>query len=74
MPEHLHILVVICESKSDNPPSLDRMVKQFKGSVTKKVGTPLWQKSFFEHIVRDKYDFDTKLNYIYNNPYRIDEI
>ena len=46
------------------------MVKQFKGAVTKKIGCSIWQKSFIEHIVRNQNDYETRLNYMYNNPMR----
>ena len=71
MPNHLHIMVVISADEFGRPqvaPTLDRMVKQFKGAVTKKVGAPIWQKSFIEHIIRNTKDYKTKSNYIYENP------
>ena len=73
MPNHLHIIVVILADENGRPqvaPTLDRMVKQFKGAVTKKIGESIWQKSFIEHIVRNKQDYETRLNYIYENPTR----
>ena len=51
-------------------PTLERMVKQFKGAITKKIGCSIWQKSFIEHIVRNQNDYETRLNYMYNNPMR----
>ncbi len=73
MPNHIHLIVVIYESDSGRPqvaPTLDRMVKQFKGAVTKRVGMPIWQKSFYEHVIRNRKDYDTRLNYICENPLR----
>ncbi|OGY45056.1 MAG: hypothetical protein A3J62_01985 [Candidatus Buchananbacteria bacterium RIFCSPHIGHO2_02_FULL_38_8] len=29
---------------------------------------PVWQKSFYDHAIRNKQDFIEKLNYIHNNP------
>ena len=49
---------------------IDRMVKQFKGAVTKKIGHPIWQKSFMEHVIRNKQYFETRSKYIYKNPLR----
>lgn len=49
-------------------PTLDRMVKQFKGSITKKIGNPIWQKSFNDHIIRNRQDYDEHLKYIQENP------
>ena len=73
MPNHLHLMIVVLPDVSGQPqvaPTVDRMVKQFKGKVTKKIGKPIWQKSFIEHIVRDSNDFDMRVNYIYENPIR----
>ncbi len=73
MPNHLHIMVFISPDIFGNPksaPSIDRMVKQFKGCVTKKVGKSIWQKSFMEHVIRDQNDYNVRANYIYENPIR----
>ena len=73
MPNHLHIMVFISADEYGRPqvaPTVDRMVKQFKGAVTKKIGTSIWQKSYMEHVIRDKKDYETRLNYIYENPIR----
>lgn len=71
MPNHLHIMVLISAGEYGRPqvaPTLGTMIRQFKGSITKKIGYPIWQKSFMEHIIRNKQDLETKSNYIYNNP------
>ncbi len=73
MPNHLHIMISIMAGEDGWPqaaPTVDRMVKQFKGSVTKKVGKGIWQKSFAEHVIRDRNDFEIRANYIYENPLR----
>lgn len=73
MPNHLHIMVLIYADEDGRPqvaPTIDRMVKQFKGAITKKVGYPIWQKSFMEHVIRNKLDFEIRSKYIYENPAR----
>ena len=73
MPNHLHVLVVISEDEYGRPqvaPTIDRMVKQFKGTVTKKVGISIWQKSFHDHIIRSREDYNEHLKYITENPMR----
>ena len=73
MPNHLHIMVVILADENGRPqdaPALERMVKQFKGAVTKRIGRTIWQKSFIEHVIRNKQDFEETSRYIYNNPLR----
>ena len=76
MPNHLHVMLVISadeNGRSQNAPTVSRMVKQFKGAVTKRIGIPLWQKSFMEHIIRDQTDYDVRANYLYENPFRWQE-
>ena len=73
MPNHLHIMLVITGNENGRTqfaPTVSRMVKQFKGAVTKRIGKPIWQKSFVEHIIRDKYDYDIRSKYIEENPIR----
>ena len=73
MPNHIHIMLVITgteDGRTQFAPTISRMVKQFKGSVTKKIGKPIWQKSFFEHIIRNQYDCDIRSKYIEENPIR----
>ena len=73
MPNHLHIMVIISADEYGRPqvaPTVERMVKQFKGAVTKKIGASIWQKSYMEHVIRNKEDYETRSNYIYENPLR----
>ena len=74
MPDHLHVLISILEDKNGRTkfaPTVSRMVKQFKGAVTKAVGFSVWQKSFMDHIIRDEDDYNTRLKYISENPLRL---
>ncbi len=73
MPNHLHLLVEITADENGRPqvaPTLSQMIQQFKGAVTKRIGKPIWQKLFMEHVIRDNQDYVTRLNYIYENPAR----
>ena len=45
-----------------------RVIKQFKGSITKQIGRPIWQKSFYDHGIRNHRDYDEIWEYIENNP------
>ena len=71
MPNHLHIIVMILSEKSGSTqcsPTVSRMVKLFKESVTKQFGEKIWQVSFYDHIIRDKHDYEEISKYIYENP------
>ena len=45
-------------------------MQQMKGAVTKRLGRSIWQKSFHDHIVRDRADYQEIWQYIANNPAR----
>ncbi len=49
-------------------PTVEKIINQFKGYVSKQVGYPIWQKLFYEHIIRDSKDYSEKIKYIYENP------
>ncbi len=71
MPDHIHLILKI--SKDDNgrilsAPTIMRVVGQMKRWVSKKVGFSVWQKSFYEHIIRDERDYVMHLSYMEQNP------
>ncbi len=73
MPNHIHILLRICADECGRPvvaPTMSRVVKQLKGYVSKQVGTTIWQKSFHDHIIRNRKDYEEHLQYICENPIR----
>lgn len=80
MPNHVHLLLEFEHDKiqedgriiSAPTKSLSTIVGQFKRNVTKNIGKPIWQKSFYDHIIRDEDDLLTKWNYIENNPTKWD--
>lgn len=51
-------------------PTVSRIIQQFKGHITKEIGHPIWQKSFYNHIIRDDEDYYIKARYIEENPVR----
>ncbi|WMJ21932.1 transposase [Paludicola sp. MB14-C6] len=71
MPNHIHL--VICLQGNDGrpqvAPTISRVIQQFKGSVTKQLGFPLWQKLFHDHIIRNEDEYFRILQYIENNPF-----
>jgi len=45
-------------------------VRQLKGTVTKQSGKAIWQRSFYDHIIRNEEDYLGMWEYIDNNPNR----
>jgi len=73
MPNHVHMLLGINRQTGDcgrpmDAPTISRIIQHYKGAVTKKAGMPVWQKSFYDHVVRDEQDFQQIWRYIDENP------
>ncbi|MBO5938200.1 MAG: transposase, partial [Clostridia bacterium] len=71
MPDHIHLLVRILSDEHGRPmvaPTMSRLVQQMKGYATKRIGVSIWQKLFFDHIIRNREDYEEHLRYIYENP------
>ena len=71
MPNHIHLLLRITETEAGRPmvaPTVGRVIQQFKGVVTKRIGKPIWQKLYYDHVVRSEDDYRTICEYIENNP------
>ncbi|MDH4222776.1 MAG: transposase [candidate division Zixibacteria bacterium] len=69
MPDHLHLLLV-GEENSDLIKFI-RTYKQLSGYGYKKItGKNLWQKSFYDHILRKEENIAQVVRYILENPTR----
>lgn len=71
MPNHIHILLQINADKDGRSmiaPTLSTVVRQMKGAVTKKLGHPVWQKGFYDHVIRGENDYRECWQYIEDNP------
>ena len=51
-------------------PTVSRLIQQMKGYVTKRIGVSIWQKLFFDHVIRNRQDYEEHMQYIYENPMR----
>ena len=70
MPNHIHIIIIINEK---NDLTISRIINQYKGGITKKIGYPIWQKLFYEHIIRNEKEYYKIVEYIQNNPLKWEE-
>ena len=69
MPNHIHIIFFIdIYGRTKFAPTISRVIKQFKGAVTRQTGLSMFQKSFHDHIIRDEADYLKIWNYIDTNP------
>ena len=70
MPDHLHLLIV-GKSPISSLPKLIGAYKQATGYQYKQqTGNPIWQKSFYDHILRKEESIFAAARYILNNPVR----
>ncbi len=72
MPNHVHMIIfIMAESgRTQFVPTISRIIKQFKGAITKKIAFSLWQPRFHDHIIRDEEDYQNHWQYIEENPVR----
>ena len=83
MPNHVHGIIIINETNSEcngvgvqhAAPLLSTIVRSYKSSVTNQINkirntpkSPVWQRNYWEHIIRDEKSFDEISTYIINNP------
>lgn len=72
MPDHIHLIITITDSSLKNEeksPNLSNIIGSFKSRVSQKAGfeNGIWQKSFYDHIIRNQNDYNDAWNYIDNN-------
>jgi len=64
MPNHVHILIELQQVSV----SISTIVSQFKRFVSVQAGRTVWQKSFYDHVIRSEDDYQKVWRYIDNNP------
>lgn len=70
MPDHLHIIVSGKTALAD-PRKCIAMFKQKTGFwLSKNNKTVMWQKDYYDHILRSNEDLISSIKYVLNNPVR----
>ena len=68
MPDHFHGLIGI----GDSAMTLGRIVGDFKSLATKEFWKlydgKMWQRQFYDHVIRNQQDFEETIKYIRLNP------
>ena len=80
MPNHIHMLIFIDRyedgianehgtmwASSPTSTDLSTVIRTFKTMVTKEIGTPIWQRSFYDEIIKNETHFQNVWNYIAYN-------
>jgi REP element-mobilizing transposase RayT len=82
MPNHVHMILIVDSENgtssvtSDGTPRaasptkavIPKVINSFKGLTTKKAGFALWQRSYYDHVIRDEEDYLHVAEYIETNP------
>ena len=79
MPNHVHMILSIDNNISNDAKThrsqISKVVGYIKTSISKKIHTlygkqKIWQRGFYDHIIRNQQDFDEITKYIEENPYK----
>lgn len=75
MPNHIHLILVVNRGRLIIAPtkSVPVIMQQFKQQVTKRIGFSLWQKSYYDHVIRNDDEYKRIWTYIDENPSRWQE-
>ena len=86
MPDHIHMIVILHSSHNGNEAEFDRdgtsrapsptnakiprLVAALKRLCNKEIGENIFQRGYYDHIIRDREDYETRCKYIHENPMR----
>ena len=75
MPNHIHLIIFLHGTMKASYPTknIKDISRSFKTMVTKEIGTSIWQRSYHDHIIRDKNDYQKIWEYIDTNVQRWDK-
>lgn len=79
MPNHFHGIIFI-EEIEPHQKNLSRVIQMFKTWSARKIniirgsrGNPVWQRSFFDRVIRDEKEYLSIREYIISNPHNWDQ-
>jgi len=71
MPNHIHFILI----KNDDKVKLGNIIAYYKYETSKKINElnkeefiKVWQRNYFERIIRNEQELNNIIEYIYNNP------
>ena len=73
MPDHVHLILTI-RSGMDGPPraaaptDVPAVINALKSLSAKKIRTPIWQRGYYDHVIRNDADLAAIRQYIRSNP------
>ncbi len=77
MPNHIHLVLFVRKDGSPRTSTPTRQtsfvshfVSTFKRFCNKEYGGNIWQRGFYDHVIRGREDYEEIVKYIYENPMR----
>ena len=83
MPNHIHLILAVKNSDTGEDADLNvssaikrandtvpHIVSTFKRFCNKKIGENIFQRSYYDHIIRNTQDYEETVRYILHNPRR----
>ncbi len=71
MPDHIHMIIKINNGTmwASSPTNrVATIVRSLKTLTTKEIGKPIFQRSYYDHVIRNQEDYNEIWEYIENNP------
>jgi REP element-mobilizing transposase RayT len=81
MPNHIHMILIVHPvdgllkttgrlpaAPTQNQSVCAKFVRGFKGATSRAAGFSIWQRSYHDHIIRNKNEYHKIAQYIENNP------
>lgn len=76
MPNHLHGIIVLSPPSHTGRANLSRLMQTFKSRTThlvnfaRQASGTIWQRNFYDHVIRNESDLNRIRAYIFENPLR----
>ena len=71
MPDHLHLIIRLDSgSMKDGAKHISNIVRSLKTLTVKETGKAIFQRSYYDHVIRNQNDYNEIWEYIENNPKR----
>jgi putative transposase len=68
LPEHIHCIWTLPEGDADFSKRWGLIKAKYSKKIKGRLTTPVWQKRFWEHLIRDDLDLERHADYIHYNP------
>lgn len=77
MPNHLHVIIMLSHNNKIN---LSQIIQAYKSLTTREINLhsktyqKIWQRGYYDHIIRNEKDLEEKYYYILNNPLKANPV